>query len=141
MHEIKIAATIDDALHCLEAIRSLRPHVTKENLPSYFEKMQQQNYHMIYAEEDGKAVAFSGYRFITHFFSDDIIYIDDLGTIEAYRGKGYGSALLDHIFKIAAEKKLAGVQLDSGHHRYDAHRLYLQKGFNIVSHHFALKLI
>lgn len=140
MHEVKSATTVKEALHCLEAIQSLRPHVTKDNLPEYFRKMQQQDYHMIYVEENGKPVAFSGYRFITHFFSDDIIYIDDLGTIEEFRGRGYGSALLDHIFKIAAESKLAGVQLDSGHHRYDAHRLYLRKGFNIISHHFALKL-
>ncbi|MFN0275363.1 MAG: GNAT family N-acetyltransferase [Chitinophagales bacterium] len=127
-------------LHCLEAIQSLRPHVTKDNVLSYVNRMQKQDYNLIYVEEDGKAVAFSGYRFLTHFFSDDVIYIDDLGTIEAYRGKGYGSILLNYIIQLAKEKNLAGVRLDSGHHRHDAHRLYLNKGFKIVSHNFNLSL-
>ncbi|RYF63705.1 MAG: GNAT family N-acetyltransferase, partial [Cytophagaceae bacterium] len=35
------------------------------------------------------------------------------------------------------------VSLDSGQNpaRYDAHRLYLNKGFNITSHHFKLDLL
>ncbi|MBC8046519.1 MAG: GNAT family N-acetyltransferase [Fimbriimonadaceae bacterium] len=140
MSEVKIADTDEKVLFCLEAIQSLRPHITKENVFEYIHTMRKENYHLIYLEEDGKAVAFSGYRFITHLFTGDSIYIDDLGTIAEYRGKGYGSKLLDHIFNIAKENKLQEVRLDSGHHRYDAHRLYLNKGFKIVSHHFALQL-
>lgn len=140
MIEVKFADTDEKILFCLEAIQSLRPHVTEQNVLHYVHKMQKQNYHLIYVEENGKAVAFSGFRFITHFFSDDIIYIDDLGTIAEHRGKGYGSSLLDYIITLAKEKNLAGVRLDSGHHRYDAHRLYLNKGFKIVSHHFNLTL-
>lgn len=139
MKNIFNADTDEKILHCLEVIQSLRPHIHENNLLAYVHKMQKQDYHMIYTEEDGKAVAFSGFRYITHFFSGDIIYIDDLGTLPECRGKGYGSLLLDHIFNLAKEKKLDGVQLDSGHHRYDAHRLYLNKGFKIVSHHFNLK--
>jgi GNAT superfamily N-acetyltransferase len=100
--------------------------------------MQAQNYHMIYVEVQDKAVAFSGYRFITHFFSGDIIYIDDLATLEQHRGNGYASALLEHIIQLAKQNNLSGVRLDSGHLRFDAHRLYLNKNFRIVSHHFSL---
>ncbi len=139
MNTVLIADSDEKVMHCLKVIQSLRPHITEKNLLEYYHKMKAQDYHMIYAEDDDVAVVFSGYRFITHFFSGDIIYIDDLGTLPEYRGKGYGSLLLDYIFNIAKEKDLDGVQLDSGHHRYDAHRLYLNKGFNIVSHHFNLK--
>lgn len=139
MNNVLIADTDEKVLHCIDVIQSLRPHITNENLLSYFHKMKGQNYHIIYTEVNGKPVAFSGYRFITHFFSGDIIYIDDLGTLPEFRGKGFGSLLLDYIFDIAKQKNLDGVQLDSGHHRYDAHRLYLTKGFKIVSHHFNLK--
>jgi len=140
MNEIRIADSDELVLSCVEVINALRPHITSENVLDYFHRMQHQNYHMIFIEADGKPVAFSGYRFITHFFTDDIIYIDDLGTLAEYRGRGYGSKLLEYIFNIAREKNLPAVRLDSGHHRYDAHRLYLQKGFNIISHHFEKKL-
>ena len=35
---------------------------------------------------------------------------------------------------------LDAVHLDSGHTRFDAHRVYLSHGFRISSHHFTLKL-
>jgi len=136
---IHYADTPKKLMHCLPAIQSLRPHINEKNIMRYIEQMEKENYQVIYVEENGKAVAFSGFRYITHLFTEKIIYIDDLGTIEEYQGKGYGSLLLDHIIQLAKEKGLYGVRLDSGHHRYDAHRLYLNKGFHIVSHHFSLK--
>ena len=68
------------------------------------------------------------------------IYIDDLCTLPEARGKGHGLALLDHVLKEARHHELQSVHLDSGHHRHDAHRLYLNFGFNITSHHFAMDL-
>lgn len=139
MIEIKIADSKEKILHCLPAIQSLRPHITAENIFEFMEPMMNENFHIIYVEENGMPVAFSGYRFITHFYSGHIIYIDDLGTIAEHRGKGYGSALLEYIFDLAKQHRLAAVHLDSGHQRFDAHRLYLNKGFQISSHHFVLK--
>ncbi|MBC8173097.1 MAG: GNAT family N-acetyltransferase [Chitinophagales bacterium] len=140
MAEIKKADTDEKILSCLGVIQSLRPHITEDNILDYVHTMQKENYHILYIEDNGKPVAFSGYRFITHFFTGAGIYIDDLGTLADYRGKGYGGRLLDHICNIAKEKNLHEIRLDSGHHRYDAHRLYLNKGYNIVSHHFKLAI-
>jgi GNAT superfamily N-acetyltransferase len=140
MEQIQNADTDDQVLHCCDVIQSLRPHIHRQNILAYHKRMVEQDYHLIYIEDSGAPVAFAGYRFITHFFSGDIIYIDDLGTLPEHRGKGYGSALLQHIIDLARSKGLKGVRLDSGHHRHDAHRLYLNTGFQIVSHHFNLPL-
>jgi GNAT superfamily N-acetyltransferase len=75
-------------------------------------------------------------------YSGKTLYIDDLSTLPEGRGKGYASALLDYVIAEARTLGCTCVTLDSGHNpaRYDAHRLYLSKRFNIVSHHFRLDL-
>jgi hypothetical protein len=40
----------------------------------------------------------------------------------------------------AREAGCATFSLDSGHQHFDAHRLYLNFGFKIVSHHFSKEL-
>jgi hypothetical protein len=45
-----------------------------------------------------------------------------------------------HVQREARREELQSIHLDSGHHRYEAHRLYLNFGFNITSFHFALDL-
>ena len=42
--------------------------------------------------------------------------------------------------RLEKEKGFELITLDSGHHRHTAHRLYLNKGFEIKSHHFVKKL-
>lgn len=55
-------------------------------------------------------------------------------------GKGYGGMLLDYVTALAKEKGYKGITLDSGYTRFDAHRLYLKKGFTLASHHFSKPL-
>ncbi|HEX5169461.1 MAG TPA: GNAT family N-acetyltransferase, partial [Cyclobacteriaceae bacterium] len=65
---------------------------------------------------------------------------DDLSTLPDHRKKGYGKMLLEYIIQLARAENLDAIHLDSGHTRFDAHRLYLNLGFKIVAHHFALVL-
>jgi GNAT superfamily N-acetyltransferase len=54
---------------------------------------------------------------------------------------GFGAMLLDHVINIGKKEGLETIRLDSGHHRHDAHRLYLNKGFHIHSQNFSMSLI
>jgi hypothetical protein len=47
---------------------------------------------------------------------------------------------LDYVLEEAKKQELQSIHLDSGHQRHDAHRLYLNFGFSITSHHFAMEL-
>lgn len=136
---IKTIQHPDELLQVLPVVRALRPNVNEENIRSLIGGMMQLGYHLIYTEEDGVATAFCGYRYSEHLAWGRVIYVDDLGTLPNYRGKGYASALLERVFETARKQGLDGVHLDSGSvpARYDAHRLYLKKGFNITSFHFA----
>jgi GNAT superfamily N-acetyltransferase len=140
--QIKTAKSKEDILVCYEVMHELRPHLTEENITEIISGMMSRGYHLIYIEENGKAVCASGYRFTEHLHWGKAIYVDDLSTLPQARKKGYAGQLLDYVVKVAKQNNCREVHLDSGctPARYDAHRLYLKYGFNITSHHFALKV-
>ena len=129
-----------DIFKCREVVFELRPQLEQENLLVIIQEMMSEGYQFAYIEVDGKAVSFIGYRYLQYLFNGKHIYIDDLSTLPEYRGKGYADKLLQHVEEIAILKGYDVVTLDSGHQRTDAHRLYLNKGFNIVAHHFSKRI-
>ncbi len=138
---IKIAENALDIMKCRSAILALRPHLKETDLVNLVTQIQKEGYKLAFVEtEDGDAAAICGYRYLQFLFCGKHFYIDDLSTLPQYRGRGYGSALLDFVISQAKDLGFDVVTLDSGHQRHDAHRLYLNKGFQISSHHFTKKL-
>ena len=129
-----------DIFKCREVVFELRPQLEQENLLVIIQEMMSEGYQFAYIEVDGKAVSFIGYRYLQYLYNGKHIYIDDLSTLPKYRGKGYADKLLQHVEQIAILKGYDVVTLDSGHQRTDAHRLYLNKGFNIVARHFSKRI-
>lgn len=145
MATIKYLQTDDDILQSWEVVFALRPHLLKEQfLLQVHSQMQDDGYQMlgVFVEEDGKEVvaSFCGFRHMTKLSAGPFIYIDDLSTLPQYRGKGYGGMLLDFVHDLARKSGKNKVELDSGNHRFDAHRLYLNKGYHITAHHFIKEL-
>lgn len=138
MTTIQPAATEAQILSCWDVLYALRPHLEPETFLATVQAQQAEGYELIYVEKDGRAVSAAGYRRLRMLYSGPIIYIDDLVTLPEVRGHGHAGHLLDYIIDQARREGLRGVHLDSGHHRFDAHRLYLNKGFLISSHHFSL---
>lgn len=137
--EIKFAEKEQDFIKCFEAIKALRPHLTLEQFLSLIPEMTKESYRLAFIEENGRAVSACGFRYMTTLFEGKYIYIDDLSTLPEARGKGHAGALFDFVVEIAKTEGLPAVHLDSGHQRFDAHRLYLNKGMKIVYHHFRLE--
>jgi GNAT superfamily N-acetyltransferase len=138
--KINTVTNKEELLKCTDVILELRPHLAGTDLFSMFEKIQKENFKIIYIEENNKVVAFGGYRYITTLYSNKTLYIDDLATLPSARGKGYAGKLLDYIVDEAKTNQCHAVTLDSGSHRHDAHRLYLNKRFKITAHHFHFDL-
>ena len=134
-----MATSKEDFLRCWEVVHELRPHLNQDQYLTLMLYMIDEGYKMIYIQETGRAVSFCGYRITTMLHRGRSIYIDDLCTLPQARGKGHGRALLDHVLSEARHHEFMSVHLDSGHHRYDAHKLYLNTGFRITSHHFSLE--
>jgi GNAT superfamily N-acetyltransferase len=140
MTEIKIAVTDEDINSCWEAMSLLRPMLKEKDFIGKIRDMQKEGYVLLYLLGNGKAVSIAGYRFLTMLHCGKMLYIDDLSTLEVFRGRGYASILLNHIYEIAKQENCQSVQLDSGHTRTKAHKLYYKENFTINSFHFAKQL-
>ncbi|HVM89012.1 MAG TPA: GNAT family N-acetyltransferase [Puia sp.] len=138
--EIKIAKTEEEILKCREVLFELRPHLKKESFLVTVQEMMAEGYTLAYIEEDNTAVAAVGYRYLQFLYNGKHIYIDDLSTLPSSRGKGYAGKLLDYVCDVAGQRGFKTVTLDSGYTRFDAHRLYLNKGFTLNCHHFSKTL-
>jgi GNAT superfamily N-acetyltransferase len=93
--------------------------------------------------EDGpEAIAVAGFRVAHNLAWGRHLYVDDLSTVPAARRRGHARALLDWLGEEAARLGCAELHLDSGvgPQRADAHRLYLNAGLMITSHHFSRAL-
>jgi GNAT superfamily N-acetyltransferase len=135
--EIKIANTDQDILKCWDVLFELRPHLNKNNFTTIVKEMITEGYTLAFIEEEGKAAAAVGFRYLQFLYNGKHIYVDDLSTLPVHRGKGYAGKLLDYVTDKAKEEGYKVVTLDSGYQRFDAHRLYLNKGFTLNCHHFS----
>ena len=138
--EIKIAETEADILKCWDVLLALRPHLKKDTFVGTIQEMIGEGYILAFIESDEKAVAVVGFRYLQFLHNGRHFYIDDLTTLPECRGKGYGSKLLDFVAEKARARGFKVITLDSGYQRNDAHRLYLNKGFILSSHHFLKNL-
>ncbi len=136
MADIKTAISDSEINSCWEPIHVLRPMLQRENFLSTIQHMQSEGYHLLYIEEDQKTVAIAGYRIFSMLYCGKLLYIDDLSTVEACRGKGYASQLLDFLYELALKEDCQSVQLDSGPTRTTAHKLYFKENFTISAFHF-----
>ena len=128
-----------------EAARELRPHLTSASeFAERVDRVQRpEGYRLVGAflehNAGGPAIAFTGFRVLHNLAWGHVLYIDDLGTLPTARGRGAGRALLDWCATEAARLGCDQLHLDSGFgpDRADAHRLYLNAGYRLSSHHFA----
>lgn len=118
----------------------LRPHLDESTFVEQALRQMEAGYTITAILEGDVVVSAVGYRTAEFLAWGKVIYIDDLITHPDARGKGYGSQLLEHVKDLARESGCRGVHLDSGYTRFDAHRVYLNHGFDLNCHHFAVEL-
>lgn len=142
MSVIQLVATDLDIDKCRRAIQALRPPLTDALYPEAIRKTLADNRQMAFIEENDEAVAVAVFETGYNLFRGKYIYIDDLSTLPEARGKGYAGLLLDWIFDYAKREQFDEIHLDSGvsEARTDAHRLYLNKHFQVASLHFSVKV-
>lgn len=125
-----------------EAMRELRTGLVDQN--SFVEQVDEVQRPAGYRiagwveTDDDDAAAVAGSRVGENFAWGRHIYVDDLSTFSADRNQGHAGQLLEWVHEEAARRGCAEVHLDSGvsPDRLSAHRLYLNAGYRISSHHF-----
>lgn len=138
MTEVQLATTTEQIHACYRAMRQLRPHHTEKTFVSQVQRQIREGYQLAYIEADQEVKALAGFRFLECLAWGKVLYIDDLITDSETRRSGHGGKLLKWIIEQAKKENCDQVHLDSGPQRHDAHRLYLNHGFKITCHHFAL---
>ncbi len=129
-----------DASHIpllIPALLELRPHRSPEELERMLLQQFKEGFEIIFIGDEKLAFAIAGYRTINFLYSGKTLYIDDLVTHSEYHRKGYAGALLDWLKNYTKENGYDHLSLDSGFHRKDAYRLYLNKGLEVSSLHFS----
>jgi GNAT superfamily N-acetyltransferase len=139
---VKVASDDEDVEKCKEVLLALRPHIPPEQYSQALRLTLADQRMLLFVEENGKGVSALVFEWGYNLYRGKYIYVDDLSTLPEARGKGYASELLDWVISYARENGFDQVHLDSAVNegRWDAHRLYLNRGFHITSLHFASKL-
>lgn len=89
-----------------------------------------QSFAFFLVDDDGRALGFChGAYFNTFWLSGMTCYLSSLIVDEIERGKGYGTALMDHARALARARGCKGIVLDSGLPRTGAHAFYEHYGF------------
>lgn len=137
---VQLATTEAEIKQCWAVFSLLRPHLTEEVFMKMAIEMLTEGYQIAYIHDGEEVVAAIGFRYLQMLYNGKQIYIDDLTTSDKARGKGYGTTLLNFVTDLAIQQGFDCISLDSGPSRHTAHRLYLNNGFKIMSHHFVKEL-
>ena len=88
---------------------------------------------------DDAAAAVAGFRLGESLAWGRFVYVDDLVTRAALRGRGHADAVMTWVVAEGRRSGCAQLHLDSGvgRDRADAHRFYFRHGLHIASYHFA----
>ena len=140
MPQVLRAKTKQDILRCYPVMAQLRPHVTEADFLTRIERQRQQGYELAFVEHNGAIVSVTGFRILEMLAWGRFLYVDDLITAEPERSKGFAQQLFQWLRAEAKAKGCDELHLDSGVHRFAAHRFYLGQRMDITCHHFALKL-
>ena len=131
-------------LTAYRALRELRPHVVDgaELVRRVDELQRPQGYRLVgvFLPDDDDAVAAAGFRVEDNLAVGRYLYVDDLVTAEAHRGRGHARRLMSWLIEEARRLRCDYFHLDSATHRHAAHRLYLMSRLDITSFHFGLDL-
>ncbi len=126
---------------CYPVMEQLRPHLDEAAFCEQVERQfETQQYHLAALENEGTIVSVAGYRHLENLVYGTHLYVDDLITDEAQRGRGFGGQLFDWLVEEARREGCSALHLDSGVQRFAAHRFYLGKRMEITSRHFGLAL-
>jgi GNAT superfamily N-acetyltransferase len=135
-----------DTEQAAAALCELWPRYSPTEITSTVDELLRPNgYHLVglWADDSTSAISVVGYRIQFSLWLGKSLYIVDIATLPQWRGRGYASELLAWAEAEAVRLGCSAVHLDSGvgADRSAAHRLYMQRHYQISCHHFSKRLV
>ncbi|WP_035992817.1 GNAT family N-acetyltransferase [Paraburkholderia caribensis] len=138
---LRHAETDADVMACFDVMHQLRPQLnSREEFLARVTLQRAQGYRLLGVWEDGKAVALAGYRRIDNLIHGRFIYVDDLITDEAGRGRGHGERLLAELGTLGRADDCQRLVLDTALANALAQRFYFRCGLLARGLHFTMEL-
>lgn len=138
-------ARLYDFEFVFELLQQLWPtlQLNEEQTKRVFKRcLESDNDCLLCAEQEGKVVGFGGMVIKNSFWQQSFVaYITTLIVDEKHRGLGIGKALIDLLTERAKQAGCRRIELDSGFHREQAHRMYEHVGFNKRAYLFSKEII
>ncbi|MDO8455017.1 MAG: GNAT family N-acetyltransferase, partial [Sulfurimonas sp.] len=103
-------------------------------------EMRHIEYKMFAIMEGEKLITYAGASVQTNLYHKRHLYIFDLVTDEKFRGKKYGTMMLEYLSDYAKTNMCKNIVLSSGFAREDAHRFYEKHKFEKISYLFMKSL-
>lgn len=138
--KVAIATTDTDIQRCFPVMAHLRPHLIETEFVERIRRQEHQGYQLAYLEHESMIRAVSGFYIADALAWGRFMYVWDLVTRDGDRTQGYGKALIEWLIDRARAEQCNQFHLDSGIHRFEAHRFYMNRGLHISSYHFSMKL-
>jgi GNAT superfamily N-acetyltransferase len=139
---IQLATTDNQILACFPVMKELRPELSDDTFLARVRLQMKEGYRLVFAvDKAGIPRAVAGFRILHTLFAERMLYVDDLVSAKAVRGRGFGHRLMEWLIDRAGKEGCDEVDLDSGTHRHQAHGFYFRQGFVISSYHFRRALL
>lgn len=126
---MKIVETEQELRACYPVMKELRPHLTSEDeFVAQVMRQREQSYRILAVWDNEEVVALAGYRYQENTVYGRFLYVDDLVSAEAHRGRRWGALLLEKLTVFAQEARCARLVLDTGLTNVLAQRFYFREG-------------
>jgi predicted GNAT superfamily acetyltransferase len=131
-----------ESLRAAAALLELRPHVgSPEAMAERIDGQRAAGYRVVGSFDAGAedAAAVAGFRIGENLAWGRFLYVDDLVTRAAGRGRGHADAVMAWVAEEASRAGCGELHLDSGvgPEREDAHRFYFLHHMRIAAYHFS----
>jgi GNAT superfamily N-acetyltransferase len=128
--DVRILESVDKVELAFPLLRELRPHLVAAEFAGIVRQQRENGYVLAGGFVAGRMVAAAGYRLTATLAWGPHLFVDDLVTAAADRGKGYGIAMIDWLRARARAVGVPRVYLDS---RDTAVGFYARAGFTFLT--------
>ena len=138
---VELAHTNEEIAACFGAMKQLRTDLAEHEFVGQVRKLMEQGYQLAFLRQAAQVVCVAGFKIANNLALGKHLYVEDLSTREEARSSGYGAEMMTWLRDFARREGCAAIHLDSGVQRHRAHKFYLNRNMNIVSHHFLERLV
>lgn len=134
--ELRVASTDKETIACFDVLKQLYPNLNQQILIDTIDHQSKNSYKLLLAYDEDIVVSVVRFRIGYNFSIGKYIYVENMVTDELYRSQGIGSQMIRWIEEFAKDHQCKQIRLVSSTSRHQAHKFYLNNGFDIKCYNF-----